>query len=71
VITKILVSAAIALGATVGVAAPASADPSPFSNLGCSCQAPGQQGTGPAVTEQMNQGIQAALTDLPGIRGQQ
>ncbi len=70
-IMKVLVSAAIALGAAVGVAAPASADPNPFSNLGCSCQAPGQQGTGPAVTDQINQGIQQGQSDLQSIRGQQ
>jgi hypothetical protein len=46
VITKILVSAAIALGAFVGAAAPASADPNatggtdpnPFGGLSCNCQ---------------------------------
>ena len=73
VITKVLVSAAIALGAAGVVAAPASADnPNPFSNLSCSScqQAPPERS--PVVTDQLNQGIQAAETALlPGIQGQQ
>ena len=59
-IAKVLVSAAIALGAAVVVAAPANADPN-FSNLSCSCrQTP--PNADPVVTE--NQGIQAAETEL-------
>ena len=69
-ITKVLVSAAIALGAAVGVAAPASADTNPFSTLGCSCQAPGMQGIGPTVTDQVHQGIQQGRADLQASLGQ-
>ena len=39
-ITKILFGAAIALAAAAGIATPASADPSPFGTLGCSCKPP-------------------------------
>ncbi len=70
-ITKILVSGAIAVGAAVWVAAPASADPNPFSTLGCSCQAPAQQGAGPIVTDQVTQGFQHGISDLRAARGQQ
>ena len=70
-ITKVLVSAAIAFGAAVGVAAPAGADPNPFSTLGCSCQAPGTQGIGPIVTDQVHAGIHQGRADLQAIQGQQ
>ena len=39
-IRQILLAGAIAFSAAVGIAAPASADPSPFGTLGCSCQPP-------------------------------
>jgi hypothetical protein len=69
-ITKLLVSRAIVLGAAVGLAAPAGAAPNPFSNLGCSCQTPGPA-TSPVGTDQINQGIQDGLTtDLSPVRGQ-
>jgi hypothetical protein len=71
VITKVLVSVAIMLGAAVSAAIPASADPSPFSTLGCSCQAPGTQGTGTIVTDPITQGFQQGQSDLRAIRGQQ
>jgi hypothetical protein len=67
VITKVLFSAAIALGAAVGVATPASADPSLFGTLSCSCEAVLDGGA--AVTDQMNLGIQSGLAYLPGIPG--
>jgi hypothetical protein len=67
VITKILVSAAIALGACVGGAAPASAgpnpsgtDPNPFGALSCSCR----EETGPAgspARQEIERGIRAGL----------
>ena len=77
VITKILVSAAIALGSCVGLAAPASADtnpigtdPNPFGALSCSCQTPASV-TSPDVTDQINRGIQDALTtDRTAVQGQ-
>ena len=76
-ITKILVSAAIALGSCVAGAAPASADTNPIGTdpntlgaLSCSCQTPPSV-TSPDVTDQINRGIQDALTaDLPAVQGQ-
>jgi hypothetical protein len=67
VITRVLVSAAIAVAAAMGVAAPASADPSPFNDLSCSCPPTVPEG-GATVTDQLNKGIQTALTDLQGIQ---
>lgn len=66
-ITKLLFSAAIALGSCVVTAAPALADsdpigpdPNPFSALSCGCRetAPAYS---PDVTDQINRGIQDAL----------
>ncbi|OIN78172.1 hypothetical protein K3U93_05390 [Mycobacterium malmoense] len=67
-ITKALFSAAVALGAAVGIATQAGADPSAFGVLSCSCES----GTtasedGPAVADQINEGIQNGLFDLRGI----
>ena len=70
VITKILVSAAIALGAFVGAAAPASADPNPigtkpnpFGGLSCSCQE-----TAPPGSSEIERGIREGLSAwLPGL----
>ena len=66
-IRNILFGAAIALAAAVSVATPASADPSPFGTLGCSCQPPvvAPGGKAPA-TNQMDQGIQNGLGYLHG-----
>jgi hypothetical protein len=68
VITKILVSGAIALGVWVGIAAPASADansgganPNQFGALSCSCQETASP-AGPALTEEMKRGIRAGLS---------
>ena len=70
-ISRILVSATLAVGASVVIAAPASADPpNPFGDLGCSCRQTVPEGS-PAAIDQMKQGIHAALTNLQGIRGQQ
>jgi hypothetical protein len=67
VIRQILLVAAIAFSAAAGIAAPASADPSPFGTLGCSCQppatAPGDKA--PAMNP-MDQGIQNGLGFLHG-----
>jgi hypothetical protein len=67
VITKILVSAAIALGSCVGGAAPASAgpnpsgtDPNPFGALSCSCREVTAPAGSPAPQE-IERGIRAGL----------
>jgi hypothetical protein len=72
VITKILVSAAIAVGSLVGAAAPASAgpnpsgtEPNPFSALSCSCRETAPPGN-PALTEEMEKGIWGGLSASPG-----
>jgi hypothetical protein len=70
VITKVLFGAAVALTVTAGVATPASADPSSFSTLSCSCGSGVSAAVGgPSVTDQMNEGIQSGLSDLQGISG--
>ena len=69
-ITKVLVGAAIAAAAAGGLAAPASADPTLFNVLSCSC-APSVDGGGVPAADQMNRGIQTALTDLRDIHNQQ
>jgi hypothetical protein len=62
VITKILFGAAIALAAAAGVATPASADPSPFGTLGCTCTSPVAAPDGKApVKDQLDQGIKNGL----------
>jgi len=74
VITKILVSAAIALGCWVGGAAPASADPNstgtaanPFGGLTCSCQETAPPGS-PALREEINRGIREGHSaGVPGL----
>ena len=58
-ITKVVFSAAIALGAAMAVATPAGADPSSFGTLSCSCTQPVDvPHDKPAVKDQLNQGIQ-------------
>lgn len=66
-ITKMVASAAIVLGALGVGAAPASADPSqsgndpnPFGGLTCNCQQTTPNG-GPAVSDELDQGIRAGL----------
>jgi hypothetical protein len=67
VITKVLFSSAIALSAVVWGAAPASADPSLFGVLSCSCEGGAlAPGSGAIATDQVNQGIQSGLADLQG-----
>jgi hypothetical protein len=70
VFTKVLLSAAIVLGAALGMATPAVADPSVFGTLSCSCedQVTGAEG-GPTLADQVNAGIASALVDLQGISG--
>jgi hypothetical protein len=67
-ITKILIGAAVALGAYVGGAAPVSADPNPiggapdpFGGLSCSCPETAPPG-GPALTEGIDRGIREGRT---------
>ncbi|MEY8017839.1 hypothetical protein [Mycobacterium servetii] len=57
---------ALAAAAAAGLAAPVGADPSSFNVLSCSCPQPAPRG-GPVVTDQINRGIETALTDLEGI----
>jgi hypothetical protein len=63
---KVLLSAAITLGVALAVATPTSADPSPFGTLSCSCSTqPGDvRQNGPAVNDQIIQGIQSGLRSL-------
>jgi hypothetical protein len=67
VIRQILFGAAIAFSAAAGIAAPASADPSPFGTLGCSCQPPATApgGKAPAMNP-TDLGIQNGLGFLHG-----
>ena len=66
-ITKVVFSAAIALGAAIAVATPAGADPSSFGTLSCSCTQPVDvPHDKPAVKDQLNQGIQSGLGSLHG-----
>lgn len=67
VIAEILVGAAIALGSGVGGAAPASADPDPFSTLSCSCQETAPAGS-PALRDEINRGIaEGHSASVPGL----
>lgn len=67
-IKKALFGVAIAFCAAAGMATAASADPSPFGTLGCSCkpQASVPEVKSPA-TSQVDQGIQNGLGYLHGI----
>ena len=67
-IAKILVSAAIVLGCCVGGAAPASADPSAFATLSCSCRETAPAGS-PALKAEIDRGIGEGLSaGMPGLR---
>jgi hypothetical protein len=66
VIAKLFVSGAIVLGAAVGLAAPAGADPD-FTNLRCSCRTPD---ISRAIDDLIHQGMQDVF-DLPAVPGQQ
>jgi hypothetical protein len=67
VIRKVLFAAAIAFSAAAGLATPASADPSPFGTLGCSCKPPVTvpDGKAPAM-DPLDLGIQNGLSYLQG-----
>jgi hypothetical protein len=66
VITKVLLGAAVAFAAAVGVATPAGADPSAFGVLSCSCQEAAAD-TGAIGTDQTSLGIQNGIADLLAI----
>jgi hypothetical protein len=67
VIRKVLFAAAIAFSAAAGLATSASADPSPFGTLGCSCKPPVTvpDGKAPAM-DPLDLGIQNGLSYLQG-----
>jgi hypothetical protein len=69
VIRQILFAAAIAFSAAAGIATPASADPSPFGTLGCSCQPPATvpDGKAPAM-DPLDLGIKNGLGFLHGTQ---
>jgi hypothetical protein len=69
-LTKILIGAATTLVAAIGVAAPATADPNYFGTLSCSCAETVSVDNGPGI-DPIQQGMQAGLADLRGVRGQQ
>lgn len=62
-VTTKLFTAALVFGAAVSTAIPASADPSIFGKLSCSCEQPPLDGN-VAVWDQVNLGIQRGLEDL-------
>jgi hypothetical protein len=72
--TKILIVVAVALGSSVGAAAPVGADPNPIGSapnpiggLSCSCQETAPPGS-PVLREEIEQGIRAGRTAwLPGL----
>jgi hypothetical protein len=66
VITKILVSGAVVLGAALGLAAPAGADPSVFNDLSCGCPQT-VSNRGPSVTDQIERGIQSGLAGINAV----
>jgi hypothetical protein len=70
VVSKILVSAALTVGAGVAIAAPAGADPSVFNDLSCSCPQTVSNG-GSSVADQINRGIQSGLAGGNVARAQQ
>ncbi|KZS55941.1 hypothetical protein A4G26_17470 [Mycobacterium kansasii] len=62
-ITKVLISAAIAVGAAIGVAAPAMADEPTAPVTTCNCDQPVDKPPAPSP-QQMNQSIREALASL-------
>lgn len=69
-IAKALAGAAIAVGAAVGVAAPAVADPNPFGDLTCGCVMD-KAGSVVPSQDQMSQAILQGLTRLQTTQAQQ
>jgi hypothetical protein len=70
VVSKILVSAALAVGAAVPIAAPAGADPSVFNDLSCSCPQTVSNG-GSSVIDQINRGIRAGLSGTDAVEAEE
>jgi hypothetical protein len=70
-ITRVLVSGAIAVGAAVGLAAPAMAD-EPFTPVTtCTCEPPAQKdGSAAPSLEQMTRAIQQALSEIQASQPQ-
>jgi hypothetical protein len=65
IIEKLMFGAAIALTATVVTATPASAEPSQFGTLSCSCNpATGMPDSAPDLKSQVDAGIQHGLGSL-------
>ena len=62
-LTKILIGAATILVAAVGVAPPASADPSVFGVLSCSCAETVSVDSATSI-DPIQQGLQSGLSDL-------
>ncbi|OBJ52354.1 hypothetical protein [Mycobacterium sp. 1423905.2] len=60
---------AAALGIAVIVASPASADPSAFGTLSCSCQPAVMTSDGGGVSDQVDEGVRSGLADLQGVGG--
>ena len=69
-VSKFLVSAALAVGAAVAIAAPAGAEPSVFNDLSCSCPQT-VSNAGSSVDDQINRGIQSGLAGGNVARSQQ
>jgi hypothetical protein len=70
VVSRILVSVAVAVVAAVVIAQPASADPNLFRDLDCSCPQTFLDGS-PAFINQVTRGIQQGQSDVQAFRGQQ
>jgi hypothetical protein len=70
VITKILFSGIFILGASLGLAAPAGADPSAFNDLSCSCPQT-VSNSGSPITEQMKRGIRAGLAGTGAVEAEE
>ena len=69
-VSKILVSAALAVGVAVAIAAPAGADPSVFNDLSCSCPQTVSNG-GPSVIDQIKRGIQSGLSGTDAVEAEE
>jgi hypothetical protein len=68
VITKVLLSAAVALSVFLGVSVPVSADPGAFGVFSCSCGRGLTAVVGrPTVSGQINDGIQNGFADVQWV----
>ncbi|ORB83102.1 hypothetical protein B1987_03760 [Mycobacterium kansasii] len=67
-ITKALISAAIAVGASIALAAPAAADEPDASVTTCNCEQSPDKPPAPSL-QQMNQSIREALASLESGEG--